>query len=153
MSSITEISEALTEVLNEKANRLALETGFIKRVRKFDGADFAQRLIFGWWQEPDLSLEGLCQVLGRREVDLSAPGLSQRFTPESAEFFRHLLEELSAQQVRAEESVPTKALQQFPAVILEDSSIIGLPQELSSIWKGCGGSPGVSDGAVKLYVR
>lgn len=152
MSSIAEISEVLTEVLNEKANCLALETGFIKRVRAFDGADFAQSLIFGWLQEPDVSLEGLCQVLGRREVDLSAPGLFQRFTPESAEFFRRLLEELVAHQIRAEETAPTRLLKQFQAVILEDSSVINLPQELSVIWKGCGGHPGVGESAVKLYV-
>lgn len=153
MRSRAEISEVLTEVLNEKANRLAVETGFIKRVRTFDGADFAQGLILGWLQEPDLSLEGLCQVLGRREVDLSAPGLFQRFTPEAAEFFRQLLEELTAHQVRSEEAVPTKLLKQFEAIILEDSSIISLPQELSVIWKGCGGHPGVGESAVKLYVR
>ncbi len=153
MSSIAEMSEVLMEVLNERAKHLAVETGFIKRVRKFDGADFAQSLIFGWLQEPELSLEGLCQVLGRREVDLSAPGLFQRFTSEAAEFFRHVLEELSAHQLRAEAAVPTKLLQQFQAVILEDSSIINLPKELSAIWKGCGGHPGVSDGAVKLYVH
>lgn len=45
MSSRAEISEVLTEVLNERANRLAVETGFIKRVRKFDGADFAFWLV------------------------------------------------------------------------------------------------------------
>lgn len=86
-------------------------------------------------------------------MDLSAPGLFQRFTQESAEFFRRLLEELSAHQMRAEATVPTKLLKQFQAVILEDSSIITLPQDLSVIWKGCGGHPGVGESAVKLYVR
>jgi len=152
MSSITEVSEVLTEVLNETANRLARETGLIKRVRNLNGADFAQSLIFGWLQDPDSSLEGLCQVMGRREVELTASGLCQRFTPESAEFFRRVLEALSAHHLRAEEPVPTKVLQQFHAVILEDSSIIGLPKELSVIWKGCGGHPGASEGGVKLYV-
>ena len=128
MSSIAEISAALTEVLNERAKHLALETGFIKRVRKFDGADFAQSLIFGWLQEPDLSLEGLCQILGRREVNLSAPGLFQRCRPEAAEFFRQVLEELSAHQLRAEEAEPTKLLQPLQAVILQDSSISTLPR-------------------------
>jgi hypothetical protein len=47
------MSEVLTEVLNERAKHLAVETGFIQRVRTFDGADFAQGLIFGWLQEPD----------------------------------------------------------------------------------------------------
>jgi len=153
MSRRAEMSEALTEVLNERAKQLAGETGFMKRVRTFDGADCAQRLIFGWLQEPDLSLEGRCQIVGRRDVDLSAPGLFQRCTPEAAEFFRHLLEEVSAHQLRAEKAVPTTLLQQFQAVTLEDRSSINLPQERSVIWKGCGGHPGVSDGAVTLSVR
>ncbi len=153
MSSITEVSEVLTEVLNKTANRLARETDVIKRVRNLNGADFAQSLIFGWLQDPDISLEGLCQVMGRREGALTASGLCQRFTPESAEFFRRILEELSAHHLRAEESVPPKVLQHFQAVLLEASSIIGLPKELSVIWKGCGGHPGASEGGVKLYVR
>jgi hypothetical protein len=153
MSSIAEISETLTAILNEKANDLARKTSFLKRERAFSGADFAQSLIFGWLQEPDISLAGLCQVFGRREVAISASGLHQRMTPESAEFMGCVLDEVSSQQMKAEEEVPTKLLKQFEAVILEDSSVIGLPKELSSIWQGCGGHPGASQAGVKLYVR
>jgi hypothetical protein len=152
-SSRAEISGALTEVLNGRAKHLALETGFIKRVRTFDGADCAQRRIFGLLQEPDLSLEGRCQVLGRREGDLSAPGLCQRVTPEAAKFFRHVLEERAAHHLRAEEAVPTTFLQPVQAVILEDRSIMNLPHDGLLMWKGCAGHRGVSDGAVKLDVR
>ena len=79
MGSRAEISEALTEVLNKRAKHWALETGFIKRVRKFDGADFAQSLIFGWLQEPDLSpfgtLPGLGTSGGRFERTWALPTL------------------------------------------------------------------------------
>ncbi len=153
MSSIAEISTILSDLLQEKANQLARETGFLKRKRALSGADFAQSLIFGWWQDPDISLVGLCQVFGRREVEITASGLHQRMTAESAEFLGRLFDELSSRQVKAEGAVPTKLLQQFEAVILEDSSVIGLPKELSDIWHGCGGSPGASTAGVKLYVR
>jgi transposase len=153
MSSRAEISAARTKVLNERVTHLAVETGFITRVRNVDGADGAHRLIVGWVQEPDLSLEGRCQVLGRRDVDLSAPGLFQRVTPEASECFRHVLEAVSAHHLRAEEAGPTTGLQPFQAVMLEDRSIVRVPQERSVIWKGCGGHPGVSDGAVTLSVR
>lgn len=153
MSSRAEISEVLAKVLNDEANRLARETGFLQRERTFDGADFAQSLIFGWLQEPGMTLEGLCQVFGRREVDISASGLHQRFTPESAEFLGRVFDELSSQQIKAEEAVPSSLLKRFEAVMLEDSSVIGLPNELARIWQGCGGHPGASQAGVKLFVR
>ena len=37
--------------------------------------------------------------------------------------------------------------------MLADSSVIGLPKELSDIWHGCGGHPGASTAGVKLFVR
>ncbi len=92
-------------------------------------------------------------MLGRREVDISAPGLHQRFTPESAAFLRRIFDDLSSRQIQADEAVPTKLLQRFAGVLLEDSSVIGLPRELSDIWHGCGGHPGASTAGVKLFVR
>jgi hypothetical protein len=73
------------EVWNEKANGQALETGFIKRVRAFDGAAFAHGVIFDRLQEPDH-----CQLWGRRDGEMNAPGLFQRLTLESAEAARYV---------------------------------------------------------------
>lgn len=153
MSSVSQIAEALQQVLNEEARQLARETGFIERERKFDGADFAQSLIFGWWQEPVISLDGLIQVLGRRDVQMSAPGLSLRFTQAGAIFFQRLLERLSARHLGSSVPVSSALLRRFTAVMVEDSSGIGLPSELATVWRGCGGSTGTSEAAVKLFVR
>ncbi|HEY1348486.1 MAG TPA: hypothetical protein VGF67_02530 [Ktedonobacteraceae bacterium] len=125
----------------------------IKRVRTLGGADLAHRLISGWWQEPEIAWEGLRQLLGRREVQITSSGLSQRLTPEAAECVRRLREDVAARCLRAEESAPTELLHRFRAVILEERSVVGLPAELASIWKGCGGHPGASTGGVKLFVR
>jgi hypothetical protein len=153
MSSIPEVSEMLSEVLNDDARSLARETGFIKRKRAFDGADFAQSLIFGWLQEPDISLGGLCQVFARRELTMTAPGLTQRFGKASAAFFQRLMEALAAKRLRVEAHEASGLLKRFTSVIVEDSSVVGLPGELASFWKGCGGHAGASEGGVKLYVR
>ncbi len=83
MISVTQIADTLREILEEEANALARETGFIQRERAFNGADFAQMLIFGWWEEPEITLDGLTQVAQRREVQISASGLNQRFTPQA----------------------------------------------------------------------
>jgi hypothetical protein len=150
MSSVSQVAQ----VLNVEVYQLARETGFIERERKFDGADFAHSLIFGWLQEPQISLDGLIQVLGRREVDLTSSGLSQRFTQASATFFHRLLERLSAMQMQAEEAVDGALLRRFGAVIVEDSSSVQLPTELTTTtWRGGRGKAGTSEATIKLFVR
>jgi len=152
MISVTQIADTLREILEEEANALARETGFIQRERAFTGADFAQMLIFGWWEEPEITLDGLTQVAQRREVQISASGLNQRFTPQAVAFLERLLERLT--QVRLEgEVAPVSLLKRFRAVIVEDSSTIPLPEELVEIWRGCGGSEGTSQAMLKLFVR
>lgn len=152
MSSVSQIVQALEELLNERANILAKETGFIQRVRTFTGADFAQAMIFGWLQESEVTLEGLTQILRRREVTISGPGLSQRFTPEAAQFMERTLQEVTQQQVHAE-AVDIGLLRHFSAVYVEDSSSILLPEQLAEVWRGCGGSQGTSNAALKLFAR
>jgi hypothetical protein len=149
MSSVTQMSEQLSSILGDRACHLARETGFIKRERAFNGADFAQSLLFGWLQCPELTMDGLSQVLGRRQVRISAAGLSQRFSKEAATFMERVLCELTAVQMRAEADVEVGLLNRFAAVFLEDTSSIVLPSELTSVWGGCGS--GTS--SVKLAVR
>jgi hypothetical protein len=64
---------------------------FAERLRVRSCADFVQSLILGWLQEPEIALDGLTQVLERREVSISASGLSQRFTPEEEILFPPLV--------------------------------------------------------------
>ena len=55
MISVTQVSETLRQILEEEANQLAKETGFMQRERIITGADFAQTLIFGRLAEPENS--------------------------------------------------------------------------------------------------
>jgi hypothetical protein len=126
--------------------------GFIQRERVLSGADFVQTLILGWLQEAQITLDGLTQVLQRREVSLWASGLSHRFTPEGATLLQRVLERLSAEQMQVE-PVEIALLKQCSAVILEDRSSITLPSKLAEIWHGCGGSAGTNEAAIKLCVR
>jgi hypothetical protein len=150
--SVSQQAEALERILEEEAVRLARETGFIERERAFNGADFAQTLILGWLQKPDERVEGLVQILGRRDVQISGSGLSQRFTPQAATFLHQVLERLTQVQMQAE-AVDVALLRRFRAVIVEDSSQVGLPAELETIWRGCGKSQKADAAAVKLFVR
>src|SRR5438105_9804433 len=148
MISVTQFAETLRQILEEEANQLAKETGFIQRERTITGADFAQTLIFGWLEEPEITLDGLTQIAQRREVQITASGWHQRFSPEAVAFVERLLERLT--QVRLEaEAAPVALLKRFKAVIVEDSSTISLPDEVVELWRGCGGS----QAALKLFVR
>jgi hypothetical protein len=142
----------LQHILGPEADHLARETGFIQRERAFSGADFAQALIFGWLQRPDERVEGFVQILGRREVSITASGLCQRFTQEAATFLQRLLERLAQVQIEAE-SVDIPLLRRFSAVVVEDSSSILLPSLLAAVWRGCGGNATTSEATVKLFVR
>lgn len=142
----------LQHLLGSEADHLARETGFIQRERAFSGADFAQALIFGWLQRPDERVDGLVQILGRREVAITASGLCQRFTKEAATFLQRVLERLAQEQIQAE-SVDIPLLRRFRAVVVEDSSSILLPASLAEVWRGCGGNATTSEAMVKLFVR
>lgn len=150
--SVTQQADFLQQILGKEADQLARETEFIRRERAFSGADFAQALILGWLQRPDERMDGFVQILGRREVTITASGLSQRFTPEAATFMQRLLERLSEVKMQAE-AVDVALLRRFSAVVVEDSSSIMLPAELAHLWRGCGGHEGTSAAMVKLFVR
>ena len=152
MSSVPQQAETVQRILEEEARQRARETGFIERERAFNGADFAQALILGWLQHPDERLSGFTQLLQRRQVSITASGLSQRFTKEAATFMQRVLERLAEVQMQVE-AVDVPLLRRFSAVRVEDSSVVLLPQDLADIWHGCGGSTGMSEAALKLFVR
>ena len=153
MTSRAHVETAMKEILNERANVLAKETGAIQRVRKFGGADLLQTLVFGWMQHPDASLEMLSSTAAIRAVEVSDMAVDKRFTSGCADFLHAVLEALVSVVVQAEEVVPPKALRAFQAVVLEDSSTIVLPDELAQLWRGCGGNQAHTSAALKLHVR
>jgi hypothetical protein len=153
MTSITQIETAMNEILNERANVLAKESGAIQRVRKFRGADLLQTLVFGWMQHPDASLETLSSMATIREVSVSDTAVDHRFTPTCADFFHAVLEALLTVVVQADEVVPPKVLRRWAAVVLEDSRTIVLPDELAQLWRGCGGNQAHTSAALKRHVR
>ena len=153
MTSIAQVEESLKQILEQRANELARETGCIQRERKFTGADLLQTFVFGWQQHPDASLEQLTWVAEVREVSVSETAIDKRFTPECAAFLHAVLQEMAAVVVQAAHDVPLALLRRFSAVILEDSSSISLPDVLAELWQGCGGNQQHTAAAVKLHVR
>jgi len=140
-------------VLGPVADQAALETKFVQRRSKMNGSKFAKTLVLGWLKEPQSTLEQLRQTAATQEVTITAQGLDQRFTPAAAECLLKVLE-AAVERVIAAEPVAIPVLQRFKAVYLDDSSTITLPDELRTVWQGCGGIPEQGSGAgLKLQVR
>lgn len=152
MESVTQIEEHVCRVLGPVADELAKSKGFILRQRQISGASFVQGLVFGWLHTPDARLEQLCQAVGRAECAISASGLSQRFSESAVSFLQAVFEELVQLAVQVEPA-ETSLLSRFSAVIVEDSTQISLPDELSEQWPGCGNGGKAQQASLKLHVQ
>jgi hypothetical protein len=154
MMSVSQIEEALREIMGPQANELAKKTGFIRRerTRGITGSNFVQTLVFGWLSKGNATLGQLTQMAQNCDLEITGSGLSQRFTKEAAEFLQQILEKITRYTMKAE-AADIAVLKRFHAVLLEDSTGVSLPPELEEIWEGCGGSTGTSKSALKMHVR
>ena len=155
MSSVTQCEVMLNQILNERANTLAKETGFVKRERKLTGATFVQVMALGHLHQPEATLDQLTQDAQVCGVQISAAGLHQRCTESAATFLQAVLAEL-VERVVTVKAVPVAWFKRFEQVIIEDASTIVLPAALADLWQGCGGSATSTEhtaSALKLHVR
>src|SRR6266487_2584633 len=153
MTTLTQVETAMSHILTQRAKVLAKETGAIRRVRKFEGADLLHMLVFGWMQHPDASLEQLSSTAAIGAVQVSDTAVHKRFSKACATFLHAVLEELLQVIVQAEIVKPPRVLRRFTAVVVEDSSTITLPEDLAQLWRGCGGNQRHTAAALKLHVR
>jgi hypothetical protein len=143
----------MQETLIEKANQLAIETGFKERERVLTGSSFVVGLISGWQSNPQSSLAGLSQAIGNAGTPITRQGLDQRLDGKAVLFLEEMLK-TSLEVVVKAMPVPQSLLSRFVSVDLVDSSVISLPNELSEIWRGSGGfGEKARISALKLNVR
>ena len=151
MSSVSQVEQAMENVFHH-ANALARQTGFVQRTSKLTGERFVQTLVLGWLKDPQATREALPQTAASLGVAITPQGLSDRFTKAAASLLQQCLEQAVSQTVAAD-PVAIPILQRFTAVVLLDRSVVVLPNELASIWRGCGGSTEKkSQASVKLQV-
>jgi hypothetical protein len=139
-------------LLTETAARLGRETGFVRRRSKLDGAAFARACVLGWQQHPDARLSQLAQTAACLGVPISPQGLDQRFGEAAAAFLRALLEAAMTTLVGAA-PVALPLLGRFTAVLVQDSTVINLPDALAAVWQGCGDAAGHHLAALKVQPR
>ena len=153
MSSLPCVAQAFQAVLLDVPEVLVRATGFCQRRSKLTGAAFVQALVFGWWQHPAATLEQLCQTAAALGVRISPQGLAQRFGPAAEALLRDRLAAAAAQVIAAD-PVATDLLGRFAAVVLLDSTTVGLPDALATVWRGCGGRTARgTQAALKVTVR
>jgi Transposase DDE domain len=152
MNSVTHLGKAIKSVLQDYANQAGVATGFIQRVREFTGATFAQTVVLGQMQEGEIAMSDLSTFARNVGVNVSTQAIDKRFTKKTATFFQELLN-ATFTQVVAGDPVAIPLLERFNEVIVEDSTTLGLPDELEEIWQGCGDATDSSKSAFKVQVR
>jgi hypothetical protein len=151
MDTIARVAETMQTVLSGTADRIAVEHGFVKRIRKFTGSSFARTLVDANLSSPQTTYTDLAQSAAVVGVETSVQSIEQRFTPEAAGFMQHLLAQV-VQHVVASRPAAVPLLQRFQGVYLRDSTVISLPVTLANSWPGVGGSHGAT-AALKLQVE
>jgi hypothetical protein len=152
MTSIAQVAACLTDVLETVPNRLARQTGCIKRQGKFTGASLVSTLVLGLLHNPDATLEELTHAAAATGVMVSAQAIEQRFTPELAATLREVLG-AAVGHVVTSDPVAIPLLARFTGVYLQDCSTISLPTALAAQWPGCGGQGAAGQAALKLGAR
>jgi hypothetical protein len=152
MTTIPEVAEAMQHVLTVTADSLARRTGFVQRESKLTGALFVQTVVLGCLRKPETKLGDLTQTAASLHLQISNQGLDQRFTSTAADLLREVLN-AAATTLIAAQPVAIPLLQRFSAVIIQDGSIITLPEELATTWRGCGGSNPEAGAALKIQLR
>jgi hypothetical protein len=152
MSSIDEIAMSMGNVLTKSAESLARPSGFVQRNSKLTGPLFAKTLVLGWIGQPAASVSQLCQVSAELGLAITPQGLEARLGSRAVSFFEQLLK-VTVSQLITPSSVAIPILTRFGAVIIDDSTTIGLPDALAEVWPGTGERTGHNQSALKLQVR
>jgi len=118
----------------------------------------AYLLVLGWWSQPQDGPRALARFAGSLRLTLSKQEMDCHFTALTAQWLLVLLRR-AIQVVVCAKGVSIPLLQQFTAVLVEDSRTISLPSALETVWQGCGGSrshthgDGQQCGGLKITAR
>ena len=108
--------------------RIARESGFVRRYRKLDPVAFLYTLAFDTGPQLQRTVEALRHAYNRRAPDpiLSMGGFHERFTPELVEFLRQCVAYGLAQLRTAPGNHLGPKLARFTDLLIQDSTIIRL---------------------------
>ena len=143
-------SDVLQTFFEDLSHDLSRATGFVQRTSKMTGERFAETVILGWVANPDAPLNDLVQRSAQLGVQISEAGLQQRINARAVAFLQALFA-ASIARFRERVRLPAHMLSQFSQINVVDSSLVRLPDELQTAFKGFN-TPG-SAAAAKLQLR
>jgi len=149
------VNGRLTTVFDpEHLEVLARQNAFIPRSSsKLRGRDFVELMTPELIEDPAISLEGLCAILGERhpQAQMTPQALHQRLNPSAVSYLQDVFALALRQQLEPVcERLPLGVLAPFARVLLEDSTQCRLHAKLAEDFQGSGGSASTS--AFKLDV-
>lgn len=152
MTTIPQLAAAMQYVLTEVADLAGRQTGMVQRSdATFTGSLFTQTLVFGLGSKPRASLTDLTQMTAKLGVRVSNEALHKRFDREAALCLEQVLC-AAVRQVIAAEPLVLPILERFSEVVVQDSTVIILPEVLTEVFAGCGGDPQAGNAALKLQL-
>lgn len=137
MSDAVKVATSIREVLFSFANAFA-KCGFIKRERKVTGSNFLRSLLFAFMGNTSPSESGLARSAFTQELKISPQGLNNRFTKEGAEFLKMVLDKAMVEVVYSDKLLNIDVLNRFTNIDICDTSIVGIPDAFTNIYKGTG---------------
>jgi hypothetical protein len=120
----------------------ARRTGFVKRASKLTGKLFLALVTFGSWSDAHTTLAQLAAKVTQvvEHVEVSPEAIHQRMNKRALVFLQDMIRQ-ALTKVQALETVCTDGLfTTFTKVYLADSTGFGLPDSLSDLFPGSGGS-------------
>src|SRR6266487_407457 len=120
----------------------ARRTGFVKRASKMTGKLFLALVTFGSWSDAQTTLAQLAAKVTQvvEHVEVSPEAIHQRMNKRALVFLQDMIRQ-ALTKVQALETVCTDGLfTTFTKVYLADSTGFGLPDSLSDLFPGSGGS-------------
>ncbi len=128
MSTIPDVTTAMQHSLTTYANQIATTNGFVRRRDKpLTGAAFVQTLVLTLLAQLHASLADYCHTAAARGVPISEQGFRQNFTVQAAGLLRAVFQHLASRIIQAASPAAADLLTRFSAVLVLDSSSIGLP--------------------------
>ena len=92
MNIISQVTNAMQQVLTQVADTAAVATEFLKRRRKISGASFVQTRVFGWLANPESTDDELDQTAGSIGISITRQAIEQRFGEPAAEMLKQTLD-------------------------------------------------------------
>jgi hypothetical protein len=154
MDSIARVSDLAQWVLVQRPKELERSSGFVqRRSARIDGPALVQMAVLGWMHNASASYSQLNHVLASLDIGVRNQAIEERFGEASSRLLRQVLEEAAGQVVEGP-ALDHALWEHFPGgVYLQDGTVVSLPHELSSQWRGSGGREGTTTGGLRIQAR